>query len=120
MSGSLGKIVICDLEVFFLVGVPDAERAHPQRLLLSVEMAYDFSAAAAGDDLGGTIDYQAVASRLLEFGEGRSWKLIETLATDIAQMILADFKPHSVRVEVKKFVLPRAKYVSVSVERQRD
>ncbi len=42
----MSQISIVDLEVFYRVGVPDAERAHPQRLLLTVEMDFDFSAAA--------------------------------------------------------------------------
>ena len=43
---SLSRISIVDLEVFYRVGVPEAERAKPQRLLLTVEMDFDFSAAA--------------------------------------------------------------------------
>lgn len=114
----MDKITIRDLEVSYCVGVPDAERAQPQRLLLSVEMNQDLASAAASDDLAATIDYHAVSQRLLHFGGDRSWRLIETLAVDIAQMILADFRPRSVRVEVKKFVLPEARYVSVSVVRE--
>jgi hypothetical protein len=32
-------------------------------------------------------------------------------------MVLADFKPRKVRVEVKKFILPEARHVSVEVVR---
>jgi dihydroneopterin aldolase len=112
-----GKISIVDLEVFYRVGVPDAERAQPQRLLLTVEMASDFSAAARSDGIADTIDYFAVTQRLLKLGDGREWKLIEKLAADIADAILAEFKPQGVSVEVKKFIIPQAKYVSVSLKR---
>jgi len=110
-------ISIVDLEVFYFVGVPDAERAQPQRLLLTVELELDSSAAAKSDAIADTIDYFAVTQRLLSFGEGREWKLIEKLAADIADAILAEFKPQSVAVEVKKFVIPQARHVSVSVRR---
>ena len=70
--------------MFYRVGVPDAERAQPQRLLLTVEMESDFSAAAKSDSIADTIDYYAVTQKLLKFGEGREWKLIEKLAADIA------------------------------------
>ncbi len=73
----MSKISIVDLEVFYRVGVPDAERAQPQRLLLTVEMESDFSAAAENDYIADTIDYFAVTQRLLKFGDGKSWKLIE-------------------------------------------
>jgi len=110
-------ITIADLEVWYHVGVPDEERARPQRLLLNVEMFRDFTRAAAGDDLTQTIDYFAVSRRLLAFGEGRSWKLIEKLAVEVAQLVLAEFGAAKVRVEVKKFILPETRFVSVRVER---
>ncbi len=113
----MDTITISDLEVFYCVGVPDAERAQPQRLLLTVEMTHDFHSAAAEDELGATIDYYSVCQQLKSFGEGVHWKLIETLAVDIAQMILEDFKPRTVTVEVKKFIIPEAQYVAVRVTR---
>ena len=100
--------------MFYRVGVSDAERAQPQRLLLTVEMESDFSAAAKSDSIADTIDYYAVTQRLLKFGESREWKLIEKLAADIADTVLAEFKPLSVSVVVKKFIIPEARYVSVS------
>ena len=113
----MSQISIVDLEVYYRVGVPDAERAQPQRLLLTVVLESDFSAAAKSDAVGDTIDYFAVTQRLLKFGEGREWKLIEKLAANIAESILAEFKPKSVTVEVKKFIIPQARYVSVRLEK---
>lgn len=109
------KISIVDLEVHYRVGVPDQERAKPQRLLLSVEMEFDFSKAAETDSIEFTIDYFAVSQSLLKFGDGKSWKLIEKLGADICKMILATFKPAKVSVKVKKFVIPQSRYVSVTV-----
>jgi FolB domain-containing protein len=111
----MDRIAIHDLTVYFQVGVPDAERANPQRLALTVEMDHDFS--LLGDALDRTVDYQAVSRRLLEFGQGRSWKLIETLAVELAEMILREFRPSRVTVEVRKFVIPQARHVSVRVTR---
>lgn len=109
------KISIVDLEVFYHVGVPDEERAQPQRLLLTVDLETDFSIATRNDSIADTIDYFAVTQSLLKFGENRDWRLIEKLASDIADKILDDFRPESVRVEVKKFVIPQTKYVSVTL-----
>lgn len=113
------NIRIVDLEVLYCVGVSDKERAQPQRLLLTVDMDYDFTSAAISDRLTKTIDYYAVAQALLTFGEGRSWKLIEKLASNVAEFILTEYKPQAVRVEVKKFVIPQARHVAVSLVKTR-
>lgn len=113
-------IIISELEVFYRVGVPDEERAKPQRLLLSLEIGHDFSAAAESDDIKSTIDYYSVCERLRSFGEGREWKLIETLASDIAALILDDFKAAKVQVEVRKFIIPDTSYVAVKLARGRE
>ena len=111
--------MISDLEVRFRVGVPDEERREPQRLLLTVEMESDFSRAIKTDSIAETVDYFAVSQALLKFGEGKEWRLIEKLASDIAEMVLTKFRPAAVTVEVKKFVIPEAQFVSVRVKRGR-
>lgn len=113
----MDQIIIEDLAVDFRVGAPEAERSRPQRLLLTIVMDRDLGPAAAGDDLAQTIDYDAVAKRLAALGTGRQWKLIETLAVEIAGLILREFKPARVTVTVKKFILPEARHVAVRVRR---
>ncbi len=114
----MDKIIISDLEVFYRIGVTEEERVSPQRLLITVEMCRDVSAAAVSDDLTKTIDYYTVTRRLLRFGDGRSWKLLEKLATDIAGLILTEFTPEIVSVEVKKFIVSEARHVAVQLTRK--
>ena len=111
----MSRITLVDLEVFYCVGVPDEERATPQRLLVSVDMSYDFSVAAVSDRLEKTIDYHEVVQDLLKYGEGRNWKLIERLASNIADLLLAKYRPQAIAVEIKKFAIPQARYVAVSL-----
>lgn len=113
----MDTILIHDLEVFFHVGVPDEERSRPQRLLITLELERDFAAAAATDDLHQAIDYFTVAQRVLGFGTNRSWKLIETLAEDLALLTLKEFSPLRVTVTVKKFIIPEAGFVAVKATR---
>ena len=110
-------IIIEDLEVHYHVGVPDEERAQPQKLRLTLEVEHDFRGAVAADDVGATIDYDALTRRLLAFGDDCQWRLIETLASDIANMVLDDFQARRVTVEVKKFVIPQARHVAVRLVR---
>ena len=113
----MDQIIIEDLAVEYCVGVPDEERLRPQRLLLTLVMYRDFALAAANDALEQTIDYHAVSQRLLGLGKSRQWKLIETLAVEIAELVLREFKPTRVSVEVKKFIIPEARHVAVKVDR---
>jgi 7,8-dihydroneopterin aldolase/epimerase/oxygenase len=115
----MSKITIVDLEVHYCVGVTDEERAKPQRLLVTVDMNFDFSSAAVSDRIERTINYQTVAEDLLKFGEGRSWKLVEKVVDNIAERVLSEYKPQSVLVEVKKFSIPQARFVSVSTGKTR-
>ena len=115
----MSKIRIVDLEVYYRVGVTEQERAQPQRLLVTVDMNLDFSAAAVTDRIERTINYQAVADELLKFGEGRSWKLLEKLVTNLAERIMTQHAPEDVTVEIKKFSIPQARFVSVSTSRIR-
>lgn len=115
----MSRISIVDLEVHYCVGVTEEERAKPQRLLLTVDMNLDFSSAALSDRIEKTIDYNAVAQDLLKFGQNRSWKLLEKLASNIADMILSQYHAQAVLVEAKKFIIPQARYVSVSLTKSR-
>jgi dihydroneopterin aldolase len=113
----MDQIILADLEVRYRVGVTEAERAQPQRLLLTVEMSHDLRRAVVSDDLTDTIDYAELSRRLLQWGNAREWRLIETLATDIARLVLDEFRPQTVTVSVKKFIIPQARYVAVRVAR---
>jgi FolB domain-containing protein len=85
--------------------------------LLTIELECDFTNASAKDSLSETIDYAHLAQSLSTFGEGREWKLIETLSVEVADMILRQYNPKHVTVEVKKFILPQTRWVSVRVQR---
>ena len=115
----MSRITIVDLEVHYCVGVSDEERAKPQRLLLTIDMSFDFSAASVSDRVEKTINYQAVVDDLLKYGDARNWKLLEKLVANLADFILNKYRPQSVMVEVKKFVIPQARYIAVSLTRAR-
>jgi dihydroneopterin aldolase len=119
MAETMSKISIVDLEVHYCVGVSDEERATPQRLLLTVELGLDISSAALSDRIERTIDYHAVAQMLLRHGEGRSWKLLERLVSNLCDLILAEYMAQTVSVTVKKFVIPEARFVSVQLTKHR-
>ena len=113
----MSMITICDLEVRYHVGVPDVERASPQRLLITLELDLSFERCAVTDDVADTVNYFEVCQVVLGFGKGRSWKTIEKLAFDLAETVLTQLRPTKVKVEVKKLIIPETKYVSVKVSK---
>jgi len=115
----MDAITIKDLAVLCRIGVPDEERAHPQRLLITIQMNGDFSKAGESDDIADTINYFDVSRRVIEFCRNESFKLIEKLAAEIARFVINDFGAQNVDVEVKKFILSDARYVSFRLERKR-
>lgn len=111
-------IRVVDLEVKSHIGVPDEERAKPQRLLVSVDLTVDCVAqAAVMDDITRTVNYYDTAQRVKKIAAQRPRKLIETLAEEIATDLLANCLIKKVTVEIKKFVITDAQYVSVKIER---
>jgi dihydroneopterin aldolase len=114
----IDRIHIEELEVRGRVGVRDSERAQPQRLSLNVTLWPKI--AELQDDIANTVNYSAVAECAKEFVCRHTCKLIETLAEEIAAHLLAQFDLRKVEVEVRKFVLPDANYVSVTAVRERE
>jgi dihydroneopterin aldolase len=111
-------IHIVDLEVHAHLGVPDEERRQTQRLLISLEMTGDsFTHAAATDYVARTINYFDVAQRIKSVATVRPRKLLETLAEELAVDLLTTFPIKKLTLEIKKFILPDARYVSVKIER---
>ena len=110
------RIHIEQLEVSAHVGVPDQERAQPQRLVFNVTLWPEV--AEPGDDLARTVNYSAAADCLKQFVQGQSCRLIETLAEGAAKELLTKFKLRRVEVEVRKFVLPDAAFVAVTAVRE--
>lgn len=114
-------IRIVDLEVQAHIGVPDAERAQVQKLLISVEMSVEsFTHAAATDNLSKTVNYFDVAQHVKSFVAGHHRKLLETLAEQLAADLLKNFAIKKLTLEIKKFILPDARWVSVEITRTAD
>jgi len=73
--------------------------------------------AGLGDDIGNTINYAAVCAAVRQEAEAKPRRLIETLAGEIAELLLGRFPVTAVEVEVRKFIVPGTEYVAVSIRR---
>jgi dihydroneopterin aldolase len=113
----MDKIIIKDLEVDARIGVTESERAQAQRLLITVEMERDLTEAGRRDAEASTTRYDIVADMIRKMVSDRPRKLVEAVAHEIAEAILARKMAHAVTVEVKKFSIPRSQYVSIQIRR---
>jgi len=115
----MNEIWIKGLKIHSLVGVAAEERQQEQELQvdLCIQPASPF--AYMNDDIMRTIDYEAVAHRVrVLVGEGPR-HLIETLAADIARLLIDEFHAVAVTVEIRKFVLPETDCVAARCRLER-
>ncbi len=112
------QISILGLDLPVQIGVPDSEREGWQNLRANVWMDLNRSFDDLGDDLGNTIDYQSVSEALKTLASSRPRRLIETLASEMAGLILTQFPASQVTIELQKRVLPGVDHVAVRLTRR--
>lgn len=111
-------VYIHDLRIDTIIGVYEWERQIKQTLSFNLEMATDIRQAAATDDLQYAINYKAVSDRLIEFVESAQPQLLETLAENIANIIISEFHVPWLRLQVSKAGAVRAaRDVGLIIER---
>jgi 7,8-dihydroneopterin aldolase/epimerase/oxygenase len=111
------QIHIEQLELQARVGVTEVEREKPQRLTINMTLWLRVSADDLNDDVTKTVNYSSLCAETKQLVEGRSDKLIETLAENVAAHLLKKFPIRMIKIELRKFVLTDAAYVSVIITR---
>jgi dihydroneopterin aldolase len=98
----MDKIFLTDLRIDAVIGIFDWERCIRQTVSIDLEMAADIRAAAARDDIEATLNYKAVAKRVIEFVKQSEYGLIETLAEQVARIVVVEFGVAWTRVTLHK------------------
>ena len=112
-------IIVSQLDVLAHVGVLPAERGAAQRLTVSLRLIPVRGIGSLGDDVANAVDYAAVCAAVRQEVQSRARRLIETLAEEVASLLLSRFPLRAVEVEVRKFILQGAEYVAVAIRRER-
>ncbi|MEX1116696.1 MAG: dihydroneopterin aldolase [Akkermansiaceae bacterium] len=112
-------IEIRRLKVSTHIGVPEDERAEPQTLLVTVKMTPGQNFDGLADEISRTIDYYAVSLEIEALAASHPRRLIETLATEIAALLLANHPLAKVAITIEKHILPNTECVAVHIERAR-
>ena len=115
-------IVVDDLRLDVFIGVHEHEKQARQQVSITLHMfVADDAAASRSDDLADHVSYSDVVAKLKERAKAvRHTNLVETLAEEAADFVLADARVESVVVDVRKTeIVPEAKGVGVIIRRQR-
>lgn len=117
------KIVLSNMMFYGFHGTYEHERELGQRFYVDIEFVIDCTMAGKTDDLKDTVDYTAIYSRIKEITENRRFQLLEALASNIAENVLAWEKISEVTVRVRKPAVPipgQLDYVQLEITRRRE
>ena len=95
-------IFLSDLRVRTIIGINDWERRVRQTVSIDLAMPADAAAAAHSDSIEDTLNYKAVAKRLVSFVGESQFQLVESMAEHIAGIVIKEFGAPWVRVSVHK------------------
>ncbi len=98
----MDQIKLSGLRVWGHHGVFDFERREGQNFVIDVTLFLDLSMAAGSDDVADTIHYGELASALAAVVAGEPVNLIETLASRLIDVCLADKRVAEATVTVHK------------------
>jgi dihydroneopterin aldolase len=88
------------LEVFGHHGAYEEERRRGQPFWFDVEL--EVGDRGADDELAHAVDYTKVAAAIRELSDGREFRLLEALATAVADELVACFPVERAVVRVRK------------------
>ncbi len=111
-------IYLNELKIETVIGIWDWERKIKQEVVIDLEMGADVARAAETDHIDDTLNYKAVAKRLIGFVGDSEFQLVETLAERVAGIILNEFEVPWVKVTInKRGAIRGARDVGVIIER---
>ena len=110
------RILIRNLRVFGHHGVLAEEAQRGQVLVVDLDIALDLEPAGRSDELDRTVDYGGLTARVADLVAGKRRQLLEAVASDVADLALADQRVLEVRVRVTKPHAPLGADAEVAVE----
>ncbi len=98
----MDTIYLHGLTVDAVIGIWEWERKIRQKVVIDIDMDADIRKAAASDSVEDTLNYKAVAKRVIELAETSGFQLVETLAEGVADIVRNEFDVPWVRVKINK------------------
>ncbi len=95
-------VYIKNLRVETIIGIYDWEREVKQVVSMDLEMAADIKMAAQTDNIEYALNYKSISKRIIKFVQEKKFKLIESMAEEVAQIVLIEFSVPWVRLRISK------------------
>lgn len=95
-------------------GVLEEERSRAQPFELDLDLYVDTTEASRTDDLVNTVDYATAAEGAISIVATRSYRLLETLASSVADELLGHPQVQAVTVAVRKLRPPVAVHMATA------
>ena len=84
-------------------------------------MQTDTKTASQSDSIEDVLDYKAVSKRVKQFIQESQFNLIETLAENVAKIILEEFDIQWLKLSISKpFAIRGSKNIGICIERAKD
>ena len=113
-------VYIRDLRIETVIGIYDWEREIRQTVSLDLEMGTDIRRSSRSDSIDDTLDYKAVAKRLIQFVGDSEFQLVETLAEKVAAIVLEEFDVPWLKLRLSKpGAVTGSQDVGVIIEREK-
>lgn len=120
-AAALDRIFIEGFTGQTVIGIHDSELHRPQPIVIDLCLGLPRPRACDTDRIGDTIDYGEVRQRLQRLLAEHTARLLEAFAEQVAQVALAEFGAHWVRVRVAKPAkFDDVRAVGVVIERHRE
>ena len=111
-------VFVKGLKIEAVIGVYAWERAITQPLLIDIALETDVSRAAGSDDVNDALNYKAVCDDVSDWCQEIKAKLLEHLAEQIADKLLAKYASHKVTLSIAKpTAIKQADAVGVQITR---
>lgn len=102
----MDKLFISHLEFYGHCGITPEEQKTGQRFSLDLEIGCDVGRIARTDQLRDTFDYAAISRRVIEIARKEQFRLIETMAERLAQIVLTEFGVKRLTLRLRKMAPP--------------
>ena len=113
-------VFVRDLTMLALIGIHDAEKIKPQRIVVNIDLSVQEAEGPMPDDISHVVSYEIIVKKCEAIVVEGHVNLVETLAEKFADACLKDRRVAAARVRIEKpDIIPNARSVGVEIERAR-